>query len=335
MINRRRFRAVLSFVLMFILGQFSALAWSNRGHRMINLVAAQSLPDDMPTFMRTTGAIREIAYLGPEPDRWTQRDLEPELALATEPDHYFRLEAAERMGPLPRNRYDFLEKLDDLRRKEPSDASLFTAKEIGTLPWQAEEVFERLEAAFHNYRIAMGEYSPKDYREWAPITKDDLQDIEASAVYYSGWLGHYIGDGCMPLHTSINIAGWMEKKNPQGYTTKGTIHHSFEAIADDAIEKGAITSSSVEALVGPVRQVSDPFADTLAYLQRENRFVEDVYRLDKDGQLTANSPEAQRFIESRMAEGSSMLRDLIYAAWIESGSLTGPKRAAEVMMPAR
>jgi hypothetical protein len=333
--NRRCFRAVLTLAAMIALGQLSALAWSNRGHRMINLAAAQSLPGDIPSFMRTPEAIREIAYLGPEPDRWTQRDLEPELALATEPDHYFRLELAERIGPLPRNRYEFLEKLDDLRRKQPVDASSFTVKEIGTLPWQAEEVFGRLEAAFHNYRIAMGQYSPKDYTEWAPITKDDLPDIEASAVFYSGWLGHYIGDGCMPLHTSINIAGWVEKKNPQGYTTKGAIHHNFEAIADDAIEKDAITSSSVDAMVGPVRQLSDPFVDTLAYLQYENRFVEDVYRLDKDGQLMASSPEAQRFIEARMADGSSMLRDLIYTAWIDSSSLRGPKRPAEAAIPVR
>jgi hypothetical protein len=36
---------------------------------MINLIAAQSLPSDLPAFMKTPQAVREVSYLGPEPDR--------------------------------------------------------------------------------------------------------------------------------------------------------------------------------------------------------------------------------------------------------------------------
>lgn len=325
----RSFVAGFTLSAILLASEMPTFAWSNRGHRMINLVAEQALPDDMPAFVRTAEAAREISYLGPEPDRWTQLGLEPELASATGSDHFMRLELAEAVGPLPRKRYDFLRKLDELRNQHPDDAANLTPQRIGTLPWEAEEIFERLEAAFHTYRIAMGEYPPGDYSSWAPITKEDLPGIEASALFYSGWLGHYIGDGCMPLHTSINISGWALKDNPHGYTTKGSIHHNFELVADDAIAQGAITATPIRRLVRPALRLNDPFVDTLAYLEKENPLVEEVYRLDKSGKMTASSPEAQKFIEARMAEGSTMLRDLIYTAWVDSAALTPTRRDPE------
>ena len=48
----------------------AAHAWENDGHRMVNRLAASTLPDTVPAFLRTQAAIAEIEYLGPEPDRW-------------------------------------------------------------------------------------------------------------------------------------------------------------------------------------------------------------------------------------------------------------------------
>lgn len=321
--------AAITFTATFLLGQMHAFAWSNRGHRTINLVAAQTLPGDMPTFIRSPQAVHEISYLGPEADRWNQIGLEPELISATSPDHFMRLELARAVGPLPRRRYDFLTKLDELRRENPKNSANFTPQRIGMLPWEAEDIFERLAMAFHTYRIALGQYPPRDYTTWVPITKDDLPDIEASILFYSGWLGHYIGDGCMPLHTSINIAGWALQDNPHGYTANGSIHHEFEMVADDAIEQGLITPTAIRARVPPARHLNDPFVDTLAYLQNENRYVEDVYRLDKSGGMKVSSPQARELIEARMADGAAMLRNLIYTAWLDSAALTPTKRPPE------
>ncbi len=44
-------------------------AWGTTGHRIIGEVAMQSLPDDVPPFLTTSGAIATIAQLGTEPDR--------------------------------------------------------------------------------------------------------------------------------------------------------------------------------------------------------------------------------------------------------------------------
>ena len=38
-----------------------------------------------------------------------------------------------------------------------------------------------------------------------------------------GVMGHYVGDGSQPLHTTVHFNGWVGD-NPKGYTTKQTFH---------------------------------------------------------------------------------------------------------------
>ena len=297
-------------------------AWSNRGHRMINQVAAESLPADMPAFMLTPASIAEIAYLGPEPDRW-RPDTEPELSAAASPDHVFRTEIGALASPLPRRRNDFAIRLEELRAQHPANEALLRPERIGTLPWQAEEIYQRLQAAFRSYRIAAGLSSTDPLQAVAaneiPIEAKDLPQIQASILFYSGWLGHYIGDGCMPLHDTVNIAGWIAKDNPNGYTTKGAIHHQLEQTADNAIEHHVITDRDILSMTVPSRLIDDPFAATLAYLQHEATYADAVYRMEKQGGLQRDgSPQLDVFMQHRMAEGGAMLRDLIYTAWIRS-----------------
>ena len=59
-------------------------------------MAAESFPSQMPAFIRSPTAIREISYLGPEPDRW-RPEIAPELSTASSPDHVFRLELGEQL----------------------------------------------------------------------------------------------------------------------------------------------------------------------------------------------------------------------------------------------
>jgi hypothetical protein len=173
-----------------------------------------------------------------------------------------------------------------------------------------------------------------EFPDEAPITAADLPYIEDSARYYAGWLGHYIGDGCMPLHTSVNVSGWILKENPHGYTRNGEIHHRFEVVADSAIEQHLITEDHILPMVAKPQALDDPFAATLKYLQSENRFVEDVYKMDKQGAIEkSGTPDLDHFIELRMAEGSAMLRDLIYSAWIQSKESVRPTLPATVAMP--
>ena len=64
-----RMRLLFSLSLAAALASSSALAWGPDGHRMISTLAIQSLPDELPAFVRSPEAAEEAAYLGPEADR--------------------------------------------------------------------------------------------------------------------------------------------------------------------------------------------------------------------------------------------------------------------------
>jgi hypothetical protein len=298
MLTRRPSSRTLSLsVLILAAAIFAALplsahAWENEGHRMINRLAATTLPDDIPAFLRTPAAINEIEYLGPEPDRW-RSPAESELSAAQAPEHFIDLELADALGPLPHKRLDF-------------EAKVFAAgqrpEKIGLQPWEADEVWQRLKAAMRQYRgmKAAGE---------------DTAPVEAAIIFYAGWLGHYVSDASQPLHVTMQYNGWTGP-NPNGYTTSHQIHHVFEGVFVAA----NIHAPDVQPLMTPVKAIpGDMFDAYVAYIRTTATYVEKVYQLEKSGGFTgAGTPESRAFTASRLAAGASMLRDMIYSAWIDS-----------------
>src|SRR6202166_2588031 len=107
-------KGVISYMLItLVLFQTEAsFAWGNEGHTYINRVAAQKIPASMPRFLRR--AAGEIAYLGPEPDRW-RNPSEFALKNAQEADHFIDLERVSWLDPLPAGRYEFYRKLYEKR----------------------------------------------------------------------------------------------------------------------------------------------------------------------------------------------------------------------------
>lgn len=278
--------------LFFILS-VPAHAWGNEGHRLINRLAASSLPADVPAFLHSESALDEMEYLGPEPDRW-RSPAEPELNAAQAPEHFINLESADALGPLPRNRLEFESKVF---------ASGQHPEKIGLQPWQTDEVWERLKAAL------------REYRKLHAAGKN-TQEVEQAAIFYAGWLGHYVGDGAQPLHTSIQYNGWVGP-NPNGYTTEHTIHWQFEGPFVGA----NIQRPQVEPRMTPAHAIEgDLFAAYVAYLRQSATYVEKVYQLEKAGGFVgAGSEESRDFAAARLAAGASMLRDMIYTAWLQSG----------------
>src|ERR1700722_7083989 len=200
--------AVLGLVCLFAQPQ-AARAWGNGGHRLVNKLAASTLPPSVPAFLRSDAAVNEIEYLGPEPDRW-RSPAEPELNKAQALEHFIDLEPADALGPLPRNRLDF-------------EASIFAhnqrPEKIGLQPWEPLEVWQRLKADLREYRRLAADKS---------ANPGDIHAAEQAAIFYAGWLGHYVGDGSQPLHTTINYDGWALKDNPKGFGTAHGIHSRFE-----------------------------------------------------------------------------------------------------------
>ena len=270
----------------------AAHAWGNGGHKLVNKLAASSLPADVPAFLRSPDAITEIEYLGPEPDRW-RSPAEPELVAAQAPEHFIDMELADALGPLPHRRFDF-------------EAKVFAAgqrpEKIGLQPWQTEEVWERLKAAMREYRKLSA-------------AKQDTRPVEQAIIFYAGWLGHYVGDGSQPLHVSIEFNGWVGP-NPNGYTTDHKIHYQFESPFVEA----NMHEAEVQAAMTPVKAIDgDMFDAYVAYLRNTKSYVEKVYQLDKVGGFAgAGTPESREFTAERLAAGASMLRDMIYTAWLDS-----------------
>ncbi|HEV2135245.1 MAG TPA: S1/P1 nuclease [Terracidiphilus sp.] len=297
-------RAILFAVGLACLATQSkpAHAWGNDGHRMINRLAASGLPAEVPEFLRSTAGVEEIEYLGPEPDRW-RSPAEPELVAAQAPEHFIDLELADALGPLPHRRFDFMAK---------AYAAGQQPDKIGLQPWQAEEVWERLKSAMRNYRElrAAG-------KESGPV--------EQAILFYAGWLGHYVGDGSQPLHTTVQYNGWTGP-NPNGYTTGHQIHYQFES----AFVSANIHPSDVQAKMTAVKAIEgDMFDAYMSYLRNTRTCVEEVYKLEKDGGFEgAGTPASREFTAGRLAAGASMLRDMIYTAWLRSADPV-PQRHAE------
>ncbi|MGA3263909.1 MAG: S1/P1 nuclease [Terracidiphilus sp.] len=270
----------------------AARAWGNEGHRLINRLAASTLPADVPAFLRSEAAVNEIEYLGSEPDRW-RSPAEPELSAAQAPEHFIDLELADALGPLPRRHLDF-------------EARVFAAGErpekIGLQPWETTEVWERLKAALREYRNLTA-------------ARQDTRPVEQAILFYAGWLGHYVGDGSQPLHTTIQYNGWVGA-NPHGYTTGHQIHWQFEG----PFVAANIHEPEVRARMTAPRAIDgDIFSSYVAYLRHTATCVERVYQLEKAGGFAgAGTDESREFTAERLAAGASMLRDMIYTAWLSS-----------------
>jgi S1/P1 Nuclease len=284
-------------------------AWGPDGHRIVNRLAVEGLPAGVPEFLRTRAAVDEIEYLGPEPDRWRSAN-EPELNAAQAPEHYIDLELADMVGKLPRRRYDFIAMLYATGLTHPDQARDLRPEKVGLQPWVTNEVYERLQAAL------------REYREQT-VRHEDTKAVEAAAVFYAGWLGHYVGDGSMPLHTTVNYNGWIERENPDQYVTSPGIHSQWES----AFVHQNVKAADVEPLMSPVQTLRDPFEDYIAYLRASHALVGRVYQLEKaQGFEGAGTAESRQFTAARLAAGASELRDLIVTAWEQSAKPAPPYR---------
>jgi len=139
-----------------------------------------------------------------------------------------------------------------------------------------------------------------------------------------GVMGHYVGDGSQPLHTTKYFNGWFGD-NPKGFTTRTTFH----AWIDGGYFKktGGI---KIEVLVGKIQpatriaNAAEPdgiFHDVVGYLVEQNKFVEPLYQMDKDGQLTGTGDKGMQalpFLDGQLVKAGQMLGNIWLTAWLEA-----------------
>jgi hypothetical protein len=212
----------------------------------------------MPRFLRC--AVTEIAYLGPEPDRW-RSPTEFALKNSQEPDHFIDLERVDWLNPLPPARYEFYRKLYEKRVATTDHPDDYLPEHVGLQPYIVMEVYGRLKVGFREYRKLKADHQP-------------TKPVEDAIIFYAAWLGHYVADGAQPLHTTVRYNGWVGP-NPSGYATQHDIHAQFESA-----DVGAnISPNNFVNLVHAPEKLDDPFAIYIAYLRQSHALVEKVYAL--------------------------------------------------------
>src|SRR5262245_42938735 len=301
------FSRICALLLIYVLAATPpAHTWGQEGHIWINHAAAKRLPDSMPKFLRD--AADRLAYLGPEPDRW-RSTAEPFVKNAQEADHYIDFERLEWLGDFPVGRYEFLKRLYEKRATlTGAQADELLPEKVGLQPYITMEVYERLKVAFREYRSLKA-------------AGKNTRDVEQTAIFYAGWLGHYVADGSQPLHTTIHFNGWVGD-NPQGYSTKNDIHWKFES----SFVAANLTEKQFASLLQPPVKLNNVFQDYVAYLKQSLALVPAVYEFEKKGALNGKgSPESVEFARQRLAAGAQMLANMWYTAWLESAKPLPPR----------
>ena len=292
-------------------------AWGPRGHEMANRAAVEALPADGPAFLKNS--IDWIAATGPLPDTWRGVGT-PDSKLFEDPNHGWFREQFSFMKTIPRSRYEFvLEVYDeyrDVKRTDPQRAELTNVRWTGTLPYAEMENYDRMEAAMRMYRHFAALSTP-EARQQAEFLARDI-------AFYMGWMGHYAADGEQPLHDTIQHDGW-QGPNPHHYTTDPRIHGRFESQFVNLMQ---LTDADLLPQMGKAEVLADPFATILAYLGASSTHVEEIYQMDQRGAFSsANDAEARQLAISQLAKAATLLRDLTYTAWVESGKPLPPVRS--------
>jgi hypothetical protein len=303
----------------------NAGAWDYEGHHAINELALASLPSDYG--IQLTPALKDrIAFLAGEPDRWRNTT---DLALkhANGPDHYFDFEDLKLCGltpeTLPVMRYDFVADIAKARAEHPErfpaidpDKDADHTRELdGFLPWSITENYEKLKSDFSVLKAFQTHGG----------TAEEIANAQADAVYVMGVMGHYVGDGSQPLHTTKYFNGWDPNDNPKGYTTRTTFH----AWIDGGYfrKTGGI---KIETLIGKIQpatriagadETDGVFQPVVAYLVGQNKLVEPLYEMEKNGQLTGEGDKGMEglpFLDDQLVKAGQILGNLWLTAWLEA-----------------
>jgi hypothetical protein len=294
-----------------------AVAWGALGHSLVNRVAAEQLPAELPAFMHSPAAVFEIATLGPEADR--VKGSGQTFDQDTEHGHFMDVKddgtiaGSVSLASLPPTR----EAYDTALRAAGTDQY-----KIGYVAYNIVDGYEQAVTDFAYWRIAAA-------AERAATTADDKTYFtsqrvlrEALCLHDIGYWGHFVADSSQPLHISVHYNGWNSNRddaylNPNGYSNSQTIHARFESALVDAVA----TDAGVTSLVPPYQPSSAPIIEQVeTYLRATLAGVPVVYNLENAGGIDGHSPAAKAFVLARLAAGATELRNLIAEAWEASAN---------------
>jgi hypothetical protein len=288
-----------------------ALPWGATGHRFIGRLAAETLPADLPEFLREPGAIEAEGELAREPDRWKGsgrvHDADRDAAHFLDLGDDGRVFGGPALADLPPTRADY----DATLRAVGADSW-----KGGYLPYAIIDGWQQLARDFAYWRVdtaAARSAADPAHRAW--FAQDGVRR-QALLLRDLGTLAHYVGDGSQPMHVSVHFNGWGGFPNPDGFTQE-RIHAPFEG----AFVRAYVTQAGVRAAMTPYRDCQCGIEiRTRDYLAATNQEVRPLYQLYKDGGFAKGDARGGAFAAARLAAGASELRDDIIDAWRASAS---------------
>lgn len=317
-----RMKNVLLCLVVVAGGAGDALAWDAAGHRAITTVAMERLRDKVtdPVLAWTNEGRwpRVIADQATMPDRW-RNVRAPALAHVNNPDHYIDVEDLVDLGMSLRTieplRHEFAGQLALARKERPgagrqSNPSRDTAKTDaypGFLPQAICEQYARLVSNLKTMRTLA--------KLDDPARADQLETARLNVAWSLGVLSHFVADAAQPLHTTRHHHGWVGE-NPSGYTTRREIHAEIDATV---LEKHNLYEAAIRTgFKGDRPDLSDinesnPWSAVLTHIERSHAAMEEIYKLEKSGDLWREPGKA--LITQRLTDATEMLAALYHAAW--------------------
>ena len=283
---------LLTATLLILMIPITSSAWGEKGHIIVNTLALEACASKLPEFMNA--ARNDIVYNANEPDRWREEANTP-MNIAQAADHFFDSEFWGPIATIDTDRYKFMEKVA---------AKKVELIRVGYLPYAIVEHYGRLVNAFRNWRNAK--------------TPQAREAARADAVHYAGVMGHYVGDAAQPMHMTVHFNGWLDNvPNPNNYTRDRGLHARYETAYVDA----AIEVPTVQPKVQPPRRLTDVWGSIKQHLIQGFNELEPMFQLEKTGEFNPAQPRPKgtEFIATEIARGATMLSNLWYTAWLESG----------------
>jgi hypothetical protein len=303
---------VLALAATAALGCVSqAMAWGSTGHRWVGRAAIESLPDEIPPFLRSAAAKEALGELSREPDR--SRGSGKAHDADRDPGHFVdggddgKIAGVVPFTALPPTREDYETALRGAGT---------TSWRMGYLPYSIIEDWQQLVKDFAYWRVDdAGAKHTTDLAHKAWLEEDRAQR-EALIFADLGSLSHFVGDGSMPLHASVHYNGWGNFPNPNNYT-QDRVHVPWEGPYVHA----AVPYSAVMARIGAFHDCACPIEQRVgAYLASDLATVIPFYELQKAGAFQSGVAKGADFTADRVAAGATELRDEIVLAWRASGA---------------
>jgi hypothetical protein len=305
----------------------NAFAWGHTGHVEISTAAIFALPAEIPAFVRTVEAAREIGELGPEADISKTTVTVEQYAIPypyfnnvhdaeRDPGHYIDIDDSGVIvgGVVPLNALPATrEKFDTAQRTAtaPAGQDQYTG---GYLPYTILDGFEQVRKDFGIYRALLKGQQTATTTEDKTYFAYQLSLRKIITLRDIGYWSHFVGDASQPLHVSIHYNGWGNYPNPNGYTTK-PIHAQFEG----AFVKNFVSPAELQAEVPKYHDCGCAIeARVPQYLAQTLSQVVPLYQVAGTDLFQTAQPAEVAFATARLAAGAAELRDEIVDAWRQS-----------------